>query len=179
LGNFIADAMREDVAADVGLMNSGSIRGDRVFPAGPLKRRDLVAIQPFGGIICKVELTGQALLAALNHGVARVAESVGRFPQVSGITFEVVLSAPAGDRVRHVLIQQKPLDPVQSYTVAITDYVLAGGDGYSMFATNKILMDPAHGNLLVNVLENRVRTLKEINPQVEGRIRMINEPAKR
>ena len=175
LGNFIADALREDVAADVGLMNSGSIRGDRVFPAGPLKRRDLVAIQPFGGIICKVELSGRTLLAALNHGVARVSERLGRFPQVSGIAFEVELSAPPGDRVRQVVIGQRPLDLALTYSVAITDYVLKGGDGYSMFDTNKVLIDPAHGNLLVNVLENRVRALKEIDPKVEGRIRMVHQ----
>lgn len=175
LGNFIADALREDVAADVGLMNSGSIRGDRVFPAGPLKRRDLVAIQPFGGIICKVELSGQTLLAALNHGVARVSESLGRFPQVAGVAFEVDLAAPPGDRVRQVRIGGKPLELAQTYTVALTDYVLKGGDGYSMFDTNKILIDPAHGNLLVNVLENRVRALQEIAPKVEGRVRMINK----
>ena len=36
LGNLIADAMRAEAGADIAIMNAGSIRGDRIYPAGPL-----------------------------------------------------------------------------------------------------------------------------------------------
>jgi len=90
LGNLMADAMREDVEADIAILNAGSIRSNRVFPPGELTLRDIVAIHPFGGVICKIEVSGATVLAALNHGVGRLGESVGRFPQVSGVTFTVV-----------------------------------------------------------------------------------------
>ena len=36
IGNLVADAIRESVQADVGLVNGGAIRGDRIYPAGPV-----------------------------------------------------------------------------------------------------------------------------------------------
>lgn len=178
LGNFIADAMREDTGADAAIMNAGSIRGDRVFPAGPLKRRDVVAIQPFGGIICKVELNGATLLAALEHGVSHIGEGSGRFPQVSGLVFDVNPASAPGQRVSHVQVKGQPLDPAKTYTLAITDYMHKGGDGYNLFETCKTLIDSAHGNLLVNVLENRVRAMQNIEPKIEGRVRVTTGAGK-
>ena len=36
LGDLVADAMRAEVDADVTILNSGGIRGDRIYPAGPI-----------------------------------------------------------------------------------------------------------------------------------------------
>ncbi len=118
IGNLVADMMRERVDADVAIVNSGSIRGDRVYPAGPVRRRALVAVHPFGNVICKVEVTGTVLLQALNSGVSKMPAAAGQFPQVSGLTMTVNLSAPAGNRVRDVKINGAPLDPAKRYTVA-------------------------------------------------------------
>ena len=49
--------------ADIAIMNSGSIRGDRVFPAGPLTRRTLVEMHPFGNVICTLAVPGRVVLA--------------------------------------------------------------------------------------------------------------------
>ncbi len=170
LGNLMADAMRADVEADVALLNSGSIRGNRVYPAGKLTRRDLVAMHPFGGVIAKVEVTGAVLLEALNHGVGRLPEALGRFPQVSGLTFRIDASAPTGQRVRDVRVQGKPLESGRTYTVATNDYLLEGGDGYQMLAKARVLVSPEQGNMLVAGLENYLRSRKEVAPDVEGRI---------
>ena len=50
LGDLVADAMRADAGTDIAIMNSGSIRGDRVYPAGPLTRRTLLEMHPFGNV---------------------------------------------------------------------------------------------------------------------------------
>src|SRR5579871_1535607 len=52
LGDLVADAIRADTGVDVALMNSGSIRGDRVYPAGPITGRTLLAMHPFGNTLC-------------------------------------------------------------------------------------------------------------------------------
>jgi 5'-nucleotidase len=170
LGDLMADAMRADAKADVAILNAGSIRGNRVFPTGNLTRRDLVSIHPFGGITCKVEVTGATLLAALNHGVGRLGESVGRFPQVSGVAFSVDPDAPTGSRVRNARVNGQPLDLKKTYTVAINDYLLKGGDGYTMFAGGKVLIGPEQGNLIITELEEYVHARREVAPAVEGRI---------
>jgi 5'-nucleotidase / UDP-sugar diphosphatase len=172
LGNLVADALRANVQADLAIINAGSIRSNRVFSRGKLTKRDVVAIHPFGGTICKVEVPGAVVLAALNHGVGRLGESVGRFPQVSGVTFTVDPAAPAGNRVRDARVNGQPLDLGKQYTVAITDYQLKGGDGYTMFAQGRVLIGPEQGDLIITGLENLIRQKGEVAPEVEGRIRI-------
>jgi 5'-nucleotidase len=172
LGNLVADACRAAVQADLAIIGAGSIRSDRVYPPGRLTRRDLVAIHPFGSVVVKVEVTGETVLKALNNGVGRLGEAVGRFPQVSGLRFRVDPAAPAGDRVRDALVNGEPLDPKRKYTVATSDYQLKGGDGYAMFAEGRVLVGPEQGDLMVTALENLVRQQGEVAPKVEGRIRI-------
>ncbi len=176
LGNLFADAMRRDTGAEIAILNSGSIRSNRVYPPGELTRRDLVAMHPFGGIACEVEVSGETIVAALENGFSRLGESAGRFPQVGGIEVEVDPERPAGQRVAAATVGGQPLDPARRYTVAVTDYMLGGGDGYSMFADGKVLVTPEAGSMLVTLLEETVRQRKSIAPRVEGRIRFLGEP---
>ena len=53
------------------LANGGGLRGSRVYPAGPVSRRMLLTIQPFGNVVCKVAVTGQ--VNAINGRHARSA----------------------------------------------------------------------------------------------------------
>jgi 5'-nucleotidase len=185
LGDMIADVMRASVQADLAILNSGTIRSGRVYPPGPLTRRDLVAILPFGDVTCKVAVSGAVVLAALNNGVSVLGQGEGRFPQVSGITLTVDPSAPPGEptgrppgrvpgwRVQDVRVNGQPLDPRKQYTVALTDYALGGGDGYTMFKSGKVLVSPETGGLLLTQVEAYVRRKGEIAPQVDGRLRML------
>ena len=170
LGDFVADAIRADANADVALVNSGGIRGDRIHPAGPITRRSVIEIHPFGNIVCKIAVPGRVLLAALNHGVSRLPIAAGQFPQVSGLEMRVDPNAPVGARVRDVKVQGRPLDAASTYTVALPDFVLRGGDGYSMFAGQQVLTSPEAGNLMAIALERFVSGQESISPQAEGRI---------
>lgn len=170
LGNLFADALRSEVGADLTIVNSGGIRGDRIYPAGPLSRRTLIAMHPFGGVVCKLSMTGRVVLDALNAGFSRMPATDGRFPQVSGMRLTLDLSAPAGQRVRNVTIEGQPLDPERTYTVAITDYQITGGDGYDMFPAQRVLIGPEAGPLITVALEKFVVARGRVSPQVEGRI---------
>ena len=168
LGDMIADAIRGD--ADISLMNAGSIRGDRIYPTGPLTKRLLLEMLPFGNVVCRVAVPGRVVVAALNHGVSKLPASAGQFPQVSGLTMAVDASRPAGDRVTGVRVASAPLDPNKTYTVAIPDFVLKGGDGYTMFADQRIITPPESGELMVTVLDKYVTAAREVAPQIDGRI---------
>jgi 2',3'-cyclic-nucleotide 2'-phosphodiesterase (5'-nucleotidase family) len=161
--------MRRDVQADVAIVNSGGIRGSREYPAGTLTRRLLTQLNPFGNVVCKIELTGAQLLGALNFGVSKLPAASGQFPQVSGMTFRVVISAPVADRVRDLKINGAPVDLAKTYTLALPDYVLHGGDGYEMFNGAKVLVAPEAGSLIVTAVEKMV-TGQEVAPRIEGRI---------
>jgi 5'-nucleotidase len=173
LGDLVADAMRLEVGADVAILNSGGIRGDRIYPAGPITRRMVVSMEPFGNVICKISVTGRVILSALNSGVAKLPASEGRFPQVSGLTMRVAPTAPAGNRVSDVRIGGTPLDLDKTYTLATTDYQLKGGDGYDMFAGQPEIIGPEDGPLLATTLERYIAGKGAINPSADGRITIV------
>lgn len=175
IGDLIADSLRDAFkapnTADVGLMNGGGIRGDREYPAGhKLTRRDVLTELPFGNIAVLVELKGSDLLAALENGVSRVADRAGRFPQVSGLRFAYDPAKPAGQRVLEATVGTEKLDPAKSYKVATIDFLLNGGDGYSMLANGRKLVDAENGPLAAQVLIDYVAKLKTIDIAPEGRI---------
>jgi 2',3'-cyclic-nucleotide 2'-phosphodiesterase (5'-nucleotidase family) len=173
LGNLIADAMRADVGADVGLTNAGGARGSRVYPAGPLTRRTLLSIHPFGNVLCKVAISGRVLLDALNSGVSKLPAGAGQFPQVSGVSMKVDVRGPPGNRVSDVRVNGEPLDPNRTYTVALPNYVLNGGDNYSMFVGQKVLIDAQSGDLVVTALEKYIAARRDVAPAIEGRITIV------
>ncbi len=172
IGDLFADAIRASVDADIGLINSGAIRGERLYPAGPLTRRLLLAMHPFGNLVAKLELSGRTVQAALEHGVSRLPQTAGFFPQVSGLSMEVAVGAPVGSRVRNVRINGQPLEFDRTYTVAVPDFLL-GGDGYDMLASAKVLIDPENGDLVVGAVEKYLEARRTIAPAVEGRIVLL------
>ena len=170
LGNLVADAIRADANTDIAITNSGSIRGNRVFPAGPLTRRTLLEMHPFNNVVCVLAVPGSVLLQALNHGVSSLPQQNGRFPQVSGLTMTVDSSAPVGRRVRDVRVNGQPLDPERTYRLATPDFLLKEGDGYTMFKGQPITIAPENGELISAALEKYVAAKGEIAPAIEGRI---------
>ena len=92
------------------------------------------------------------------------------FPQVSGLTMSVEPSAPPGDRVRDVKVNGQPLEANKIYTVAIPDFLLKQGDGYTMFVGQPVRVAPEAGALISNVLEQYIAARQAVAPAVEGRI---------
>src|SRR5207244_108182 len=99
---------------------------------------------------------------ARRRGPARTAR---RLPPVSGVTFTIDPAKPAGSRVSSVRVAGQPLDPGKPYRLAIVDYTLEGGDGYTMFAGAKVLVTPERGAMLLPAVEAYVRRQKTIAPK--------------
>ena len=178
LGSYIADAYRKALNADVALFNGGSIRAGRIFSPGELTKRDVMAILPYENPIVKIEVTGATLRAALEHGVSRSAEErePGRFPQVSGVRFTFDARRPAGSRVLSIEVNGQPLDDKKTYTLATNTFLVEkGGDGYTMFSGAKYLVDAKNGPVEPVVLMNAINSAKEIAPQVDGRIKRLDQ----
>lgn len=171
LGDLIADSVRRKANTDVALINSGGIRGNRIYPAGPMTQRTLLEIHPFSNVVCTIEVTGRVLLQALNNGSTLLPDTAnaGRFPQVSGLTMRVRLADPAFNRVHDVRVNGVPLDLDRIYTLALPDFMLEGGDGYAMFAGSRVLVDKEGGPSILSVLQEAISG-REISPQADGRI---------
>ena len=137
LGNLYADALRWGAKTDLAILNGGDIRAD--LPAGDLRRRDILALSPFGNTVCAVEIDGATIRKMLEHSVEYYPASFGGFLNVSGMTFTYDSNAPAGSRVKEILIGGQPVNDSKIYTLAMTDFQQAGGDGYDMSIGLKVV----------------------------------------
>ena len=171
IGNVIADATREAVAAEIGITNGGGIRGDKTYPAGTtLLRRDIQTELPFGNKTVKLELTGKQVWAALENGFSQWEKTAGRFPQVSGIVVTADPTKEPGARVVSVTVGGQPLDMAKTYTVATNDFMARGGDGYTMFRNARQLVPDNDGPLMANEVMVYLRRLGTVKAGVDGRI---------
>jgi 2',3'-cyclic-nucleotide 2'-phosphodiesterase (5'-nucleotidase family) len=152
LGGFFAELMRERVGAQVGLLNSGAIRGNRVIPPGPITKRDIRGLLPFTNTVVLLEVTGEALRAALERSVDELPRPTGHFLQTAGLAFVVDPAQPAGRRVGAVTVGGRPLDPGARYRVATLDYLGRGQDGYPMLAAGRVLLGPEDGPGLIETV---------------------------
>jgi 5'-nucleotidase len=178
VGNFIADAYRNVTGADIGLVNGGSIRADLLYNPGVLTKRDVLSVLPFNNPIVKIEVSGKTLMEVLEHGVARSREDnePGRFPQVSGVKFKFDASKLPGQRIVEATVGGKPIDPNAVYTIATSNFLVGGGDGYSMLKNAKVLIPADKAQKDSEVFEQAIRSAPNstIAPKGEGRIIRIN-----
>ena len=154
LGDFCADAMRDQSGADIALLTGGSVRTD--VGLGDVTYGDLADVFPFGDDLVIVELTGQQILDALEWGARALPDEAGAFLQVSGLSYEVDVSIESGcvtdednclqsivgdRRVSNVMVGDDPIDEDATYTVCIQNYLIDKGDGFTMFAEGEIIND--------------------------------------
>ena len=171
MGNLVADAIKDSTGGDVAITNGGGIRANKQYPAGAkLTRRDILSELPFGNTTALVEITGADMKAALENGVSQMEQRAGRFPQVSGLKFEVDPKAPVGSRISNVQVNGEPLDPAKKYKVATNNFMLTGGDGYVPFTKGRVLIGTTDGKLMANEVMAYVRKKGTVDEKVEGRI---------
>ncbi len=173
LGNLISDAMLEKTrpaGAQLALMNGGSIRTS--IDAGPITLGELIEVQPFGNTITLVSLTGDQLKAALENGVSQIETVAGRFPQVAGIRYSFDASKPVGSRITGVQIADAQgyslIKPDATYRVVTNNFLLTGGDGYSVLQAGTNKLDT--GLIDVDVTSEYIRAHSPISAEVQGRI---------
>lgn len=125
LGNFVADVARDAGHADVGIVNSGGIRAP--IPQGPVTAGDLYTVVPFDNEVVVLTMPGWQLRELLDFGAKRLGK--GGFPQVSGVSFTI-----RSDRATDIKVGGRVLESDRAYRVATIDFLLTGGDGYTVFA---------------------------------------------
>lgn len=170
LGDLTADAMRHATGADVALTNGGGIRAS--IKAGDITKLDMVTVFPFGNYVVTKYVTGEALVKAFELGVSGYPAPSGPFPQVSGVTFSIDASKPAGSRVSDVKINGKPIDLQAKYLLATNDFMAVGGDGYTMlkdFATENEF------GALEEILMAYIKELGVVDIKVDGRTKVVGE----
>jgi 5'-nucleotidase / UDP-sugar diphosphatase len=173
LGNLITDIMRRAVDAEIAITNGGGIRTNALFPAGEIKRRDVVGWLPFGNIVVKIRMSGAAIRAALENGVSQVEQQGGRFPQVSGLAYSFNPTRPVGGRIVSVTVGGQPIDPDRLYTVATNEFMQRGGDGYETMRTAEVLINAAGGPIMATAVATAIQQAGSVSPRIESRITIV------
>lgn len=170
LGNLATDAMLDITGADVAMTNGGGIRAS--IPAGEITKGNVLEVFPFGNYIVVLELTGEEILNALEHGVDTYPELAGKFPHVAGMTYKIDPSKEAGNRIVELLVDGEPIELDKSYTLATNDFMAVGGDGYTMFEDAPIV---GEFEGLDEALIKYIEKIGVVEYEVEGRITAIEE----
>lgn len=188
VGDVVTDAMRSAYGVDFAITNSGGLRADLTcppednpddfcpadLPENGITRGQVLAVLPFGNVVSTVEITGVELKAFLENGVAAMPEVAGSFPQVSGLCFTYDVAQPAGSRVTSVVRQAEDgsctteavdLTEASTYTLAINDFMAAGGDGYPDVADRATTRD-----VMEQVVADSIANAGTISPSIQGRI---------
>ena len=162
LGDLITDAMVWSVVKEgglaqpesrvIGITNGGGIRA--TIPAGDITMNNINTVLPFGNTVAVIYVTGDELLEVLEASTFCTPESIGGYPQTSGIkwTLDTTKAFSQGDvytldgkessyfapasiqRVTIESINGEAFDPAAIYAVVTNNFCAAGGDTYNAFA---------------------------------------------
>lgn len=168
LGDFTTDAFRYVTGADIAITNGGGIRAS--IEIGDISRKDLVTVFPFGNYVVTKKVTGEAILEALELGASTYPEPLGGFLQVSGITYTIDASKPSGKRISDVKVNGVAIDKKAEYLLATNDFIIAGGDGYTMLADFKV--ENEFGSI-EDVLLEYLKEKGTINQESANRIKIV------
>ena len=124
LTQIIANAMRHEAKADLGIFNGGSVRIDDVLTPGPITEYDIIRVLPFGGKVVRASFDGALLAKVLDQGLGN--QGVGGYLHSS----DGVRRTAAG-----WIINGAPLDPAKRYVVGISDFLLTGGEANLAYLT--------------------------------------------
>jgi 5'-nucleotidase/UDP-sugar diphosphatase len=115
-----------------------------------------------------MELSGSEIEQVLQRSVSGSrADEDGGFLQVSGMTFEVRGRSAVNVRVGP---DRQPLQPQTVYTVAVPDFLAAGGDNYTLLKGKPHVKT---GLPLRDLMVDTIRRSGVISAREEGRIRRL------
>jgi len=132
--------------ADVSFAASFTL--DARLPKGPVTLREIAGLYIYDNTLVVVESNGEQIKAALEHSAryfrpyekgktaAQLVDSAipgYNFDLAEGVDYTIDLTRPVGDRIVGLSYRGSPLAPDKKLRVAINNYRLNGGGGYSMF----------------------------------------------
>ncbi|MCD7878754.1 MAG: 5'-nucleotidase C-terminal domain-containing protein [Candidatus Gastranaerophilales bacterium] len=136
--DFVADALRNNLDADIVLVNSANFRGSVDY--GPVTERDISSIFPFCNKLAKVKINEKDLVDALKL-CGKSLSSKNYKPgilQVSGLSYTLDSQGNLTELIytdkqnqQHAIDVNNP-DSTKYYTAVYDEFLLKGGDNLEM-----------------------------------------------
>lgn len=190
LGNLVADAQLSataDNGAQIALMNPGGLRQDLVFdsPAGTggeVTFAEAFNVQPFGNLLSTIPMTGDQIVRVLEQ---QCQPPGGRATLILGVsegltfTFDrtidtTVPTAPVctSVSVTDVQLNGVPLDLAATYQVTVNNFLVDGGDNFTVFRE----VDPSlrvGGGIDLDAFEEYLAAFSPVAPPSIDRINEV------
>lgn len=118
------------------------------LPKGAVTVRDIAGLYIYENTLVVIEVTGRQLKDALEHSAEyflpyapgkTTAELVNdkipgfNFDIAEGVTYDLDLTKPPGQRIQNLRFRGEPLNPAQKLRLATNNYRVNGGGGYDMY----------------------------------------------
>jgi len=118
------------------------------IPKGQVTVRDIAGLYEYENTLVTLELTGQQLKDALEHSARyfreyqpgkSISELVDQripgydFDIAEGVTYEIDLKKPFGQRIQNLKFKGQTLAPAQKLRVVTNNYRVNGGGGFTMY----------------------------------------------
>ena len=118
------------------------------IPKGQVTVREMAGLYVYENTLVVLEVTGQQVKDALEHSAKyfrpyeegkTLAELIDdkipayNFDIAEGVTYEINIRKPFGQRIEKLMFQGKPLLPNQKIRLATNNYRVNGGGGYTMY----------------------------------------------
>ena len=169
LGNLITDMMRKEVRAEIGMINSGSIRTN--ISSGDITRGEVYDLIPFPSKIVKVSMKGSDLVNLLDQSAGRESDKI---LQVAGLQVVYDSTAPQGERIKSAKDHKgNPIEADKEYTIATTDFLAGCGDYYSGFIKGKRIKMKSMPPGLTDTVTKRMKKMDLVSASVQGRLQDI------
>ncbi|MFH1861957.1 MAG: bifunctional UDP-sugar hydrolase/5'-nucleotidase [bacterium] len=167
LGNLITDSWREQFGADLAITNTGGIRDE--MPPGNIILQHIFNVLPFGNSLVVMVVSGAFIKDLLENKIRS-----GRVGfAISGVNMVIDMNRPEGDRITEIAIGAQSLEMAKSYQLVTTSYLREGNSSFDALAEVGDDYVSYSGVLERDALAQYIKRKGEVNPTMEGRIRVI------
>ena len=171
LGNLVTDAMRKYYPqADIAMQNAGGVRAN--LAGGDIYREELNAIMPFDNYLQLTEIPGEDIVkilkiaSTLKHGTMKV----------SGVQYKIEPGCQNPQDINsdgtteawennclceEILVNGTPIDRNKKYKLAISDFLINGGDSMAGIFNNAVILDK--GPVIKKTILDYVMGMKAAN----------------
>ena len=166
--DLINEVQRQATGAD--LSGTAAFTLDARIPEGPVTVADIARLYIYDNTLKALRISGADLRAYLEKSAeyylpcpgASCAQLINpgipgyNFDVVSGVDYELDLSRPVGERVVQLEYEGHPVQPGDSFTIALNNYRASGSGGFSMFTDAPVVYDRGESirDLLIGEIEH-------------------------
>lgn len=150
--DLINQVQKQVTGAELSAASAFNLRAG--FGPGPITLADLVRLYPYdNNTLRAVRISGQDLRDYLEHGARyflpcpemaceRVIDPAipgYNFDIISGVEYELDITRPVGERVVRLEFNGQPVEPADSFTIALNNYRQGGGGGFPAVANAPVV----------------------------------------